>query len=149
MLVAGFLLVVGTLGCGEKPGPVTEPGPGTRPEPVAEPMPVVEVEAEPKPVAEEAKQSPPGPEVGRDAAIAAIDKLGGHYECDEESPERPIVMVGLIVTQVTDAALEHLKGLTNLEELDLTYTQVTDAGLEHLRGLTSLADARDLLRLSG
>ena len=42
------------------------------------PKPVVEVEivAEPEPVAEEAKQSPPGPELGRDAAIAAIEKLG-------------------------------------------------------------------------
>ena len=34
----------------------------------------------------------------------------------------------------------HLKGLTNLKELDLTETQVTDAGLVHLAGmnLTSL-----------
>ena len=47
MLSVGLLLVFGTLGCREKPGPV------------AEPEPVVEVEAVAEPVAEEAKQSPP------------------------------------------------------------------------------------------
>ena len=39
---------------------------------------------------------------------------------------------------MTDAGLEHLKGLTNLQSLDLTFTKVTDAGLEHLKGLTKL-----------
>ena len=39
---------------------------------------------------------------------------------------------------VTDVDLEHLKGLTNLEWLNLNETQVTDAGLKHLKGLTSL-----------
>jgi hypothetical protein len=41
-------------------------------------------------------------------------------------------------TKVTDAGLEHLKGLTQLQELYLEQTQVTDAGLEHLEGLTQL-----------
>ena len=41
-------------------------------------------------------------------------------------------------TQITDAGLEHLKDLTNLNRLNLDYTQVTDAGLEHLKGLSSL-----------
>ena len=39
---------------------------------------------------------------------------------------------------VTDAELEHLKGLGQLPELHLGGTQVTDAGLEHLRGLSNL-----------
>ena len=39
---------------------------------------------------------------------------------------------------MTDAGLEHLKGLTQLRELNLNDTQVTDAGLEHLKGLTQL-----------
>ena len=39
---------------------------------------------------------------------------------------------------VTDAGLEHLKGLTQLQSLDLIGTQVTDAGLKHLEGLTQL-----------
>lgn len=41
-------------------------------------------------------------------------------------------------TKITDAGLEHLKGLTSLQTLYLTNTQVTDAGLVHLKGLTSL-----------
>ena len=34
----------------------------------------------------------------------------------------------------------HLKGLTNLEGLNLSNTQVTDTGLQHLKGLTNLTD---------
>ena len=41
-------------------------------------------------------------------------------------------------TKITDAGLVHLKGLTNLQELSLHYTQVTDAGLVNLKGLTKL-----------
>ena len=41
-------------------------------------------------------------------------------------------------TQVTDAGLEHLKDLKQLQSLDLSYTQVTDAGLEHLKDLNQL-----------
>ena len=39
---------------------------------------------------------------------------------------------------MTDAGLEHLKGLTQLHRLNLWHTEVTDAGLEHLKGLTQL-----------
>ena len=38
---------------------------------------------------------------------------------------------------MTDAGLEHLKGLTQLQRLACGDTQVTDAGLEHLKGLTN------------
>jgi len=41
-------------------------------------------------------------------------------------------------TKVTDAGLEHFAGLTQLRFLGLTNTQVTDAGLAHLEGLTQL-----------
>jgi Leucine-rich repeat (LRR) protein len=36
-------------------------------------------------------------------------------------------------TQVTDAGLRHLKGLTRLELLDLDSTQVSDAGVVELQ----------------
>jgi hypothetical protein len=36
-------------------------------------------------------------------------------------------------TQVTDAGLEHLKGLTVLQRLDLRGTKVTPAGVEQLK----------------
>ena len=41
-------------------------------------------------------------------------------------------------TQITDAGLVHLRGLTNLRLLEVTFTRVTNAGLVHLPGLTSL-----------
>jgi hypothetical protein len=40
---------------------------------------------------------------------------------------------------VSDAGLAHLKALANLSELDLCDTLVTDAGLAHLKGLTKLS----------
>ncbi len=40
--------------------------------------------------------------------------------------------------RITDAALAHLKGLTNLTYLFIISTPVTDAGLVHLGGLTDL-----------
>jgi hypothetical protein len=43
-------------------------------------------------------------------------------------------------TPVTNAGLEHLRGLTQLQVLDLDSTHLTDAGLEHLRGLTQLKE---------
>ncbi len=41
-------------------------------------------------------------------------------------------------TQITDAGLEHLKGLSNLFFLRLNSTQITDVGLVHIEGLTKL-----------
>ena len=71
----------------------------------------------------------------RAEALAAIKKLGGKVTEEGTPPRMSISFFG---TQVTDAGLEHLKGLTDLESLDLRLTKVTDAGLEHLKGLTSL-----------
>ena len=39
---------------------------------------------------------------------------------------------------ITDAGLEPLTGLTQLQQLNLEYTQITDVGLEHLKHLTQL-----------
>jgi Leucine-rich repeat (LRR) protein len=44
----------------------------------------------------------------------------------------------LSYTKVSDAGLVHLKGLNNLMQLGLHGTQVSDAGLVHLKGLTKL-----------
>jgi hypothetical protein len=41
---------------------------------------------------------------------------------------------------ISDAGLEHLKGLKSLEYLNLEWNRVTDAGLEHLKGLSNLRD---------
>lgn len=46
--------------------------------------------------------------------------------------------LGLHDTQITNAGLVHLKGLTNLQNLGIGRTQITDAGLVHLKELTNL-----------
>ena len=46
--------------------------------------------------------------------------------------------INLSARPVTDAGLNELTGLRNLDELVLTKTQITDAGLAHLPGLTGL-----------
>ena len=80
MLLVGSLLLVGTLGSGEA-GPVPE----------------------------EPKCRPTVPEVGRDAAIAEIEKLGGSYRCDEGGLDGPIMRVTLSSTQVTDDAVKEFR----------------------------------------
>ncbi len=47
--------------------------------------------------------------------------------------------------KVTDAGLEHVRGLRDLTHLYLQVTRVTDFGLDHVAGLTTLLD----LRLNG
>ena len=117
MLPMGLLVVVGTVGCRGRASPV-----GQKPE-----------------------ESRTVPKLGRSAAIAEIESLGGSYKCDEESPDKPIVTVYLGLTRVTDAELAPLGGLTHLQTLSLDATQITDAGLEHLKKLKSL----ELLGLGG
>jgi len=73
--------------------------------------------------------------LSQDAAIRAIEGMGGIVKLDES---RRAIEVDLSETNVSDAGLEHLKGLTNLDKLVLSNTQVTDAGLKHLQGLTNL-----------
>ena len=77
------------------------------------------------------------PKTDEAKAIAEIEKLGGTIILYKERPGTP-ALVMLEGCEVTDAWLEHLKGLTKLQSLDLSYTPVTDAGLEHLKGLTKL-----------
>jgi len=87
-------------------------------------------------VAVPARAAEPNPQAAK--AVAEIEKLGGRVTIDENSPDKPVIGVDLEHTRVTDAGLEHLKGLSKLQTLDLQGTSVTDAGLEHLRGLTKL-----------
>jgi hypothetical protein len=41
--------------------------------------------------------------------------------------------LNLSSTQITDAGLVHVKGLTRLTKLNLSSTQVTDAGIQQLK----------------
>jgi hypothetical protein len=91
---------------------------------------------------------------------------GGWYRIDDKFVEEKNADAkgGLEHTQVSDAGLVHLKGLTGLKYLRLSHTKITgtgllhlkclgnlqvldvsnspatDAGLEHLKGLTELGE---------
>ena len=65
-------------------------------------------------------------------AVARLGKLFG------EDLSLDVVGVYLGGTQVNDAGLAHLQGMTQLGVLHLGDTQVSDAGVAHLRGLTQL-----------
>jgi Leucine-rich repeat (LRR) protein len=73
-----------------------------------------------------------------DSAVAAIQKLGGKVERDDKDADKAVVVVNLGITEVKDAELEHLKGLSKLRRLTLNDTPITDAGLDHIKDLTSL-----------
>ena len=64
-------------------------------------------------------------------SIAAIEKLGGGFSDDGKVLE-------FMSTEITDAGLVHLEGMTGLEQLYLFNTNITGAGLAHLKGLTGL-----------
>lgn len=49
-----------------------------------------------------------------------------------------VYFIDLGLTQISDAGLEHLAGLTDLKWLFLERTKVSDAGLVHLKSLTQL-----------
>jgi hypothetical protein len=73
------------------------------------------------------------------AAAAMIQRVGGRFEFDQQNAEHRIIKVFLHETKVTDADLESLGGIANLQALYLGRTAITDAGLAHLKGLRNLA----------
>jgi hypothetical protein len=69
----------------------------------------------------------------QEKAVSEIEKLGGKMEFNEKAQGRPVISVELSGTKVTDAGLEHLKGLTQLQQLHLDGTKITDAGVKKLK----------------
>jgi len=85
----------------------------------------------------------------KDKPVISIDL----YTCTE--PDKALAMVKVFPklrelslyknAMITDASLDHIKGLTALNELNLNFTKITDKGVENLKGLTQLKE----LHLSG
>ncbi len=96
-------------------------------------------------------------------ALAEVKRLKGKVETDAKAPGKPVVKVNLANTKaddkvlaliakawpqlqalelegtnITDAGLVHLEGLTRLKRLSLINTVITNKGLVHLKGLTQL-----------
>lgn len=104
-------------------------------------------------------------------AATWVEGLGGKVMRDTKLPGNPVIEVSIVSNkkltdeglkklaslqnlkrlnlffneQITDAGMEHLKGLTTIEELTLNNTGVSDAGIAELKGLTGLKK----LHLSG
>ena len=75
------------------------------------------------------------PKPTQEEAVAAIKRLGGKVEVDENND---VVIVNLGGTKITDAGLVYLKGMQKLKLLGLSGSKITDAGMAHLKGLTKL-----------
>ena len=59
-----------------------------------------------------------------------LERLGARVTVNEQGE---VDGVNLINTEITDAGLVHLKGLTSLARRHLENTQITDAGLAKLK----------------
>lgn len=81
------------------------------------------------------------PDRSQEAAIEAIEKLGG----EPTTRDGAVVRVSFRGTAITDDGLASLTSLPTLESLYLPGTAVGDVGLERLKGLPSLVN----LYLSG
>src|SRR5665213_3331243 len=73
-----------------------------------------------------------------DAAVEAVQRLGGKVVHADNDPAKPIVKADLSRTQVAAAGLKNLADLKGLQTLNLWDTKVTDAGLKELAGLKGL-----------
>jgi hypothetical protein len=71
-------------------------------------------------------------------AIEVFKKLGGKVEIDENLPNKPVVMVDLRNTAITDDQLKNLKEMPQLQVLILDSTGISDAGLEPIKGCSQL-----------
>ncbi len=80
----------------------------------------------------------PADQTGEGDVLSQIQRMHGTITIDDESPEKPMVVLMLGNTRVTDTWLVHLDELPRLRVLILTNTNISDAGLAHVRGLKSL-----------
>jgi hypothetical protein len=71
----------------------------------------------------------------REHAVTALIGLSPGLGLDDQGR---VSTVNLSLQQVTDPQLRHLRGLTELESLDLSGTGIGDSGLAHIKGLTRL-----------
>ena len=65
-----------------------------------------------------------------DDAVAALKKLGARIKQDDHGE---VVEISIASAKITDADLVHLKGLMELQELNLGDAKVTDTGVADLQ----------------
>ena len=121
------LLLVGVVGCGKSEQVAHQPS--------GETLQNEQQQSEARRQQAEKKEALRQKMLAEQEAIAALREFGGAFGTDEDGNVGEIDLSG---TEITDAALVHLKELKKLESLRLNDTKITDAGLVHLKGLTKL-----------
>jgi hypothetical protein len=76
----------------------------------------------------------------RQAALELLDRVGGRVAARLAADPRRVVELNLSATGLTDADVETLSGLPDVERLDLSCTAVGDEGVEHLSRLGQLRE---------
>ena len=66
-------------------------------------------------------------------ALAQVLEMNGTVRRDETKPGTAVVGVDLSSTEISDAGLKHLEGLTKLETLIVPPERVSTEAREHLR----------------
>jgi hypothetical protein len=78
---------------------------------------------------------------GQDRIVRLIRKAGGVVGYNSDGPNPAVVAVGFIRPGADpDAVLKLLSHLEQVETVKARFTDVTDAGLAHLAGVTSLRE---------
>ena len=73
--------------------------------------------------------------------IAEVEKMDGEVKRDGNAPHGALVEITFrwsACEGVRDELLEHVEGLNHLQVLNIPCSEVSDAGLKHLRGMTQL-----------
>jgi Leucine-rich repeat (LRR) protein len=78
------------------------------------------------------------PEVLSRPGVAEICKLGGRVVIEDSSPAKPIIGVHLPNTLITDEGLTAVQGWSAVRVLDLSGTKVSDASLQMVHSLKEL-----------
>ncbi len=73
-----------------------------------------------------------------DKAVAFAEKLGGKVTRGDSVAGKPVVMVSLSGSNVTDGELKQLLDINGLTVLNLSNTWVTDAGMKELAAFKNL-----------
>ena len=79
-----------------------------------------------------------GADAAQEKVAAALEKLGGKILRNDKEKTRPILVVDLRESKITNADLQQVATLTDVMNLDLSKTKITDAGLKSLVPLSSL-----------
>jgi hypothetical protein len=85
-----------------------------------------------------APDTPMSRSVTREQLVAAVEKLNGKITADPIPPDKPVILIDLHKTGITDADLVALQRVPSLRTLNLHGTSISDAGLAYVSGLTGL-----------